>query len=80
MLTLLDVCLKIYFDPYESKDGGFLEKYNDSILLFTTYFNFGFTDYAPSPEAKCAFGWIYNGLVVLILVPNLGFLLYTSFI
>jgi hypothetical protein len=43
-LSLADVCIKLHLSPYESKVGGFMEKFNDIIVLTCSYFSFLFTD------------------------------------
>jgi hypothetical protein len=71
-LILIDVGLKINFDPYESRTGGFMEKINDVIVLNLSYFLFVFSDYAPNPLVKYMFGWWYNGLLALMIGLNFG--------
>jgi hypothetical protein len=49
-----------------------MEKINDLIVLFLTYFNFLFTDLIPEPVNRYFIGWFYVGLVGILLVTNLS--------
>ena len=46
-LSLIDVCIKIELSPYESKLGGFMDKFNDLFVLTCAYFPYLFTDLMP---------------------------------
>jgi hypothetical protein len=65
--------------PYESKLGGFMEKFNDVLVLICAYFLYLFTDLIPSPEDKYYIGWFYDGIIGKIIVANLGVMLTTVF-
>jgi hypothetical protein len=71
LLTLHDVCLKIVWSPYESKVGGFMEKFNDFFVLNCAYFPYLFTDLIPSQEDKYYIGWYYNGIICTMIVANI---------
>ena len=43
-LCLIDLLIKIELSPYESKVGGFMEKFNDAFVLTCSYFPYLFTD------------------------------------
>ena len=49
-LSLIDVCVKFHLSPYESKLGGFMEKFNDLFALTCAYFPYLFTGLIPEPE------------------------------
>jgi hypothetical protein len=70
-LTLIDVCFKLDLSPYESKLGGFMEKFNDLFVLTCSYFPYVFTDLIPSQEDKYYIGWYYNGIVGTMIGANL---------
>jgi hypothetical protein len=70
-LTLTDVCLKIHYNPYKSKVGGFMEKFNDFFVLTCAYFPYLFTDLIPSQENKYYIGWYYNGVIGTMIVVNM---------
>jgi hypothetical protein len=78
-LTLTDVCFKIHLSPYESKVGGFMEKFNDLFVLTCAYYPYLFTDLIPSQEDKYYIGWYYNGTVCTMVGANLFFILITAF-
>ena len=75
-LCLADVCIKLYLSPYASTIAGFINFFNDTIVLILSYFMFVFTDLTPSQEDKYLIGWVYNGLVGLLVVSNLFLILY----
>ena len=79
LLSLIDICVKINLSPYESKLGGFMEKFNDVLVLICAYFLYLFTDLIPSPEDKYYIGWFYDGIIGKIIVANLGVMLTTVF-
>ena len=62
-LTLIDVSLKMHWSPYEDKLAGFMEKFNDCLVLILSYFPFVFTDLTPTAEDKYFIGWFYDGIV-----------------
>jgi hypothetical protein len=70
-LTLIDVCLKFDLSPYESRLGGFMEKFNDLFVLTCSCFPYLFTDLIPSQENKYYIGWYYNGIVGTMIGANL---------
>jgi hypothetical protein len=78
-LSLIDVCVKIHLSPYESKLGGFMEKFNDVLVLICAYFTYLFTDLIPSPEDKYYIGWFYDGMIGIMIAANLGVMLTTMF-
>jgi len=76
-LNLADALLKIHWSPYEDKLGGFMEKLNDFLVLILSYFSFLFTDLTPTPEDKYFIGWVYNGVVGIMIVANVGVMVHT---
>ena len=59
LLCLIDACLKLHWDPYESKINGNMQKMNDIVVLFMSEFMFCFTDLTQSVEDKYLIGWVY---------------------
>ena len=53
-----------------------MEKFNDTIVLILTYFNFVQTDLIPVAEDKYFIGWFYVGLVGILVVANLSVMLH----
>ena len=53
-----------------------MEKFNDTIVLILTYFNFVQTDLIPAAEDKYFIGWFYVGLVGILVVANLSVMLH----
>jgi hypothetical protein len=47
---LIDLCVKDYLDPYESRVGGFMEKFNDTLFLVSSYFTLLFTNLTVNQE------------------------------
>ena len=78
-LILLDVWMKIWYDPFVSREGGILERFNDLICLVLSYFMFLFTDFVPDPDTKYMLGWGFNGLVGLMLGTNMFLISLRSF-
>ncbi len=78
-LTLIDVCFKFHWSPYESKVGGFMEKFNDLFVLTCAYFPYLFTDLIPLQEDKYYIGWYYNGIVVTMIGANLLVIMMSTF-
>jgi len=76
-LTLIDVLLKIEWSPFEDKLGGFMEKYNDCLVLTLSYFCYLFTDLTPTAEDKYFIGWVYNGVVGIMILSNVGVMVRT---
>jgi hypothetical protein len=77
-LTLIDLCLKFHWSPYESKVGGFMEKFNDLFVLTCAYFPYLFTDLIPSQEDKYYIGWYYNGIIGTMIGANLLVIVMTA--
>ena len=61
-LCLIDACLKLHWDPFESKINGHMQKMNDGVVLFMSEFMFCFTDLTRSEEDKYLIGWVYLGI------------------
>ena len=61
-LCLIDACLKLHWDPFESKINGHMQKMNDIVVLFMSEFMFCFTDITRSEEDKYLIGWVYLGI------------------
>jgi hypothetical protein len=78
MLVLLDNTIMIHFNPYECKISGGLEKFNNLFVIFGSYALFYFTDYAPDPDTKEMFAFIYLGALCVMAVTNIGVLSYVA--
>jgi len=78
-LTLIDVSLKMHWSPYENKLGGFMEKFNDCLVLILSYFPFVFTDLTPTAEDKYFIGWFYNAILGIMILANVGVMVMTTF-
>ncbi len=48
-----------------------MEKYNDTICLVLSQCMFLFTDFVPETDTKYMIGWMFDGLVGLMLGSNL---------
>ena len=77
-LTLADVCVKIHLNPYESRIGGLMEKFNDALVLMMCYFLYLFTSLIPGHEDKYLIGWIYMCIVASLLMANLSVMVHGS--
>ena len=62
LLCLIDACLKLHWDPFESKINGHMQKMNDIVVLFMSEFMYCFTDLIRSEEDKYLIGWVYLGI------------------
>ena len=78
-LTLIDVSVKLHLNPYESKVGGFMDKFNDLFVLTCAYFPYLFTDLIPSQEDKYHIGWCYAGIIGIQLGANLFVMVMTAY-
>ncbi len=78
-LSLIDVCVKLDLSPYESKVGGFMDKFNDLFVLTCAYFTYLFTDLIPSQEDKYYIGWFYSGVIGLLITANLFVMVMTAY-
>jgi hypothetical protein len=75
-LTLTDVCFKIHLNPYRTAAVTRMERFNDTIVLILTYFNFVLTDLMPEVEDKYLIGWFYVSLVSILLVANISVMVH----
>ena len=78
-LSLIDVCVKLYLSPFESKIGGFMEKLNDCFVLTCAYFPYLFTNLVPLQENKYFIGWFQMGVVGMLITAILFVMLKTAF-
>jgi len=76
VLVLFDITFKMHYNPYESIVGGALEKHNDLYVLFGAYALFYFTDYAPDPDTKEMFAWIFIGSFCAMAATNIAVLMF----
>jgi hypothetical protein len=70
-LCLIDACLKLHWDPFESKINGYTQKLNDIVVLFLSEFMFCFTDLTRSEEDKYLIGWVYLGIFGCLIGSNI---------
>ena len=70
-LCLIDACLKLHWDPFESKINGNMQKMNDIVVLFMSEFMFCFTDLMRSEEDKYLIGWVYLGIFGYLVGSNI---------
>ena len=78
-LSLIDVCLKLDLSPYESKIGGFMEKFNDLFVVTCAYFPLLFTDLIPTQEDKYYIGWFNSGIIGILVTVNLVVMVMTAY-
>ncbi len=78
-LSLADVCIKLHLSPYESKVGGFMEKFNDMFVLICAYFPYLFTDLIQSQEDMYYIGWYYIGIITIMLTANIFVMVISAF-
>jgi hypothetical protein len=71
LLCLIDSCLKLHWEPYESKINGNMQKMNDILVLFMSEFMFCFTDLTRSVEDKYLIGWVYLGVFGYMVGSNI---------
>ena len=77
-LCLIDALLKLYWDPYESKINGNMQKMNDIVVLFMSEFMFCFTDLTQSVEDKYLIGWVYLGIFGYLVGSNIFVMVFLS--
>jgi hypothetical protein len=70
-LSLADACITYHLNPYESAMSGYMAKFNNTIVLFLSYFPFLFTNMVPDPEARYQAGWMFISITALMVVINL---------
>ena len=56
--------------PFEDPLLNYMELFNESSLLVTSYFLLTFTDFVPEPETRYTIGWVFSGVVALNLIVN----------
>ncbi len=78
MLSLADACLTYHLNPYENSIGGYMAMFNETIVVFLSYFPFLFTNMVPEPETRYSVGWIFIGLVAFMVVVNLLVVIHGS--
>ena len=73
--------IKFFFDksPMVSKQQNILEIMNESNLLFFNYSMLLFTDFIPSVEIRYQLGFVFIGIVVIILSINLALISKSMF-
>ena len=71
LLCLIDACLKLHWDPFESKINGNMQKMNDLVVLFMSELMFCFTDLTRSEEDKYLIGWVYLGVFGYLVGSNI---------
>jgi len=71
ILTIVDTCVSYNLNVYENKVNFYMAMFNDTIVLFLSYFPFLFTDFILDLETRYYAGWIYVAIVGLMLVTNL---------
>ena len=78
LLCLIDACLKLHWDPYESKINGNMQKMNDIVVLFMSEFMFCFTDLTQSVEDKYLIGWVYLGIFGYLVGSNIFVMVFLA--
>ena len=78
LLCLIDACLKLHWDPFESKINGNIQKMNDLVVLFMSEFMFCFTDLTRSEEDKYLIGWIYLGVFGYLVGSNIILMVFLA--
>jgi hypothetical protein len=77
-LCLIDACLKLHWDPFESKINGNMQKMNDIVVLFMSEFIFCFTDLTRSEEDKYLIGWVYLGIFGYLVGSNIIMMVFLA--
>ena len=77
-LCLIDACLKLHWDPFESKIYGHTQKMNDIVVLFLSEFMFCFTDLTRSEEDKYLIGWVYLGIFGYLVGSNILLMVFLA--
>ena len=67
-IALLGYILMIM--PFEDPLLNYMELFNESSILATSYFLLAFTDFVPEAETRYTIGWVFSGVVALNLVVN----------
>lgn len=71
-LSLADVWIKSHLSPYQDKFDGIIDKFNDYIVLNLSILLFLFTDFVLDPKTRYLTGWLYIGMVGLMITVNLA--------
>ena len=77
-LSLCDTAFKFSYGRYENKVGGFMEKFNDLFVITCSYLIYLFTDLSQSQEDKYLIGWVYSGVVGILIICNLFVVVMTA--
>ena len=62
------ISVKPLNEPYLNK----MEIFNESTLLMSSYFMFLFTDFVDDANMRSKLGWVYIGVIGLLIVVNFG--------
>ena len=77
-LSLYDTAFKFSYGHYENRVGGFMEKFNDLFVITCSYFLYLFTDLTQSQEEQYLIGWVYSGVVGILIISNLFVMIMTA--
>jgi hypothetical protein len=78
-LCVIDLCIKHQLNPYEKKTTGFMEKFNDTLIVISSYFPLLFTNLIASHDGKYNIGWYYMVVIGFLVGVNIVVVVISSY-
>jgi hypothetical protein len=73
--SLFCLCYITLVKPYQSQLSNFVEMANEGLIICTVYIMHCFSFFIPSVETRYGLGWVYLGVVAIVLVINVAAIL-----
>ena len=77
--SLFMLCWLLTVKPLESKSKNRLECINEYFILLFTYWQLMFTNFVPVAVTRYLFGYVYLGLLGLLVLTNVGITVHSIF-
>lgn len=71
-IQLYDLSMKIHLNTAENYISGLIEKINDFVVLILIYIIILFTDLARTQEDKYLIGWVFVGILAVLILGNIS--------
>ena len=78
-LCVIDLTIKHHLSPYAKKTTGLIEKFNDTIVVISSYFPLFFTNLIASQDDKYNIGWYYMTVIGLLVGVNIVVVVASSY-
>ena len=78
MFSTLYIMWYINVQPHVTRERKYLEIFNEIMIIMCTYHMVLFSQFNGSPELHFLLGYTYVGVIALVIVVNIGLLLFKS--